>query len=384
MAADDGAPISEEYLSQVTHELRGSLNAILGWAELLRSSQCDEASRVRAAETIIRHARQQSWMIGELIDTWRLTSGTLRLRRTALNIVSLVQAAVEAIRPQAAARNVQIELGTNPGVTGRACGDAKRITQSITTLLANSVHFAPAGSTVEVRLEGAPGAAVLVVRDNGPGVSRGGLPFLFDRTRPRDSARGSPRGDYRLGLSFVRDVATAHGGSISAENTGVEAGMMFRLLLPLESSAASRAASAARGQTTVQLLRGLRVLLVDDEPDAREALAELLRHYGAIVRAAGSAADAMAALKNQPVDVLLADIGMPGADGYDLIRHVRALESEPISLVPAVAVTAFTSDADRKRALDAGFQEHLPKPIDPTALVATVAALGRPAVASVR
>jgi CheY-like chemotaxis protein len=387
MAADDGAPISEEYLSQVTHELRGSLNAILGWAELLRGSQCDEASRVRAAETIIRHARQQSSMIGELIDTWRLTSGTLRLRRTALNIVSLVQAAVEAIRPQAAARNVHIEFGTNPGVTGRACGDATRITQSMTTLLANSVHFAPAGSTVEVRLEGAPAAAVLVVRDNGPGVSRGALPFLFDRTRPRDSARGSPRGDYRLGLSFVRDVATAHGGSISAENTEVEAGMMFRLLLPLESPAASRAASAdggTRDQTTVQLLRGLRVLLVDDEPDAREALAELLRHYGAIVRAAGSAADAMAALKNQPVDVLLADIGMPGADGYDLIRHVRTLEPEPISLVPAVAVTAFTSDADRKRALDAGFQVHLPKPIDPTALVATVAALGRPAVASVR
>src|SRR5262245_46438653 len=216
----DGASVSEEYLSQVTHELRGSLNAILGWAEFLRSSPCDDAARVRAAETIIRHARQQSWMIGELIDTWRLTSGMLTLRLTALNVVSLVHAAVEAVQPQARARHATIDLQIVPGVTGRARGDAKRITQAMTTLLANAVHFAPTGSSVQVRLEALRDAAALTVCDSGATVSPGALPFLFDRTRPRDAVRASVRGDYRLGLSFVRDVATRHGGSIVAESLG--------------------------------------------------------------------------------------------------------------------------------------------------------------------
>jgi CheY-like chemotaxis protein len=385
----DGAQISEEYLSQVTHELRGSLNAILGWAEFLRSSPCDELARVRAAETIIRHARQQSWMIGEFIDTWRLASGTLRLRLTALNIANLVEAAVEAVEPQARARQVHIDLHHDPAVTGRARGDAKRVTQAMTTLLANAVHFAPTGSLVEVRLYAMLGAAALTVHDRGPGAPRGALPFLFDRTRPKDAGRASPRGDFRLGLSFVRDVVTCHGGSIVAESAGEDAGMTFRIVLPVEASSGTSAAAfdAVAGpvdSAVLQRLVGLRVLLVDDEPDAREALTGILRHYGAIVRAAGSAADAMAALQDQPVDVLLADIGMPGADGYDLIRYVRSLESSSASHVPAVAVTAFTSDADRRRALDAGYQVHLSKPIDPSALVATVAALGRPSASSIR
>jgi CheY-like chemotaxis protein len=377
----DGASVSEEYLSQVTHELRGSLNAILGWAEFLRGSPCDDAARVRAAETIIRHARQQSWMIGELIDTWRLTSGMLTLRLTALNVVSLVHAAVEAVQPQARARHATIDLQIAPGVAGRARGDAKRITQAMTTLLANAVHFAPPGSSVEVRLEAVRDAAALTVRDCGATVSPGALPFLFDRTRPRDPARASVRGDYRLGLSFVKDVATRHGGSIVAESLEGP-GMRFRLVLPLETD--GRAVSDSTGPAPIgHHLFGLRVLLVDDEPDAREALAGILQHHGAIVRAASSAADAIAALLAQPVDVLLADIGMPGADGYDLIRDVRCLESQPASQVPAVAVTAFTSDADRRRALEAGFQMHLSKPVDPSALVATVAALGKPSIPSV-
>jgi CheY-like chemotaxis protein len=376
----DGASVSEEYLSQVTHELRGSLNAILGWAEFLRGSSCDDAARVRAAETIIRHARQQSWMIGELIDTWRLTSGMLTLRLTALNVVSLVHAAVESVQPQARARQVAIDLQIAPGVAGRARGDAKRISQAMTTLLANAVHFAPSGSSVDVRLEALGDAAALTVSDSGATASPGALPFLFDRTRPRDAARASVRGDYRLGLSFVRDVATRHGGSISAESLADPARMKFRLVLPLETSSTDVRSDGTSTGSIAPHLFGLRVLLVDDEPDAREALAGILQHHGAIVRAASSAADALAALQAQPVDVLLADIGMPGADGYDLIRDVRCLESRPAAQVPAVAVTAFTSDADRRRALDAGFQVHLSKPVDPSALVATVAALGKPSL----
>jgi CheY-like chemotaxis protein len=277
---------------------------------------------------------------------------------------------------------VTLDLQIAPGVGGRARGDAKRITQAMTTLLANAVHFAPPGSSVDVRLEALRDAAALSVRDAGATVPPGALPFLFDRTRPRDPARASVRGDYRLGLSFVKDVATRHGGSITAESLADPEGMKFRLVLPLETASNGVVSDVAESVPIGPHLFGLRVLLVDDEPDAREALAGILQHYGAIVRAASSAADAIAVLRAQPVDVLLADIGMPGADGYDLIRDVRCLESRLVSQVPAVAVTAFTSDADRRRALEAGFQVHLSKPVDPSALVATVAALGKSSLPS--
>jgi CheY-like chemotaxis protein len=253
------------------------------------------------------------------------------------------------------------------------------MTQAFTTLLAHAVHFAPDASTVNVDIDVGTGAARVAVHDEGAPAAASALPYLFDRNRPQDAARNSPRGSFRLGLGFVRDVITYHGGWIEAESAGNRHGMTFRVAVPVQSGTPDAVApSPPYAVEHPRSLGALRVLLVDDEPDAREALMGILQHYGARVRVAGSAADAIVALQHEPVDVLLADIGMPGADGYDLIRYVRSLESEEAARVPAVAVTAFASEADRRRALDAGFQMHLSKPVDPGALVAAVAALARP------
>lgn len=380
------AELSEEYLSQVAHEFRGSLNAILGWAEFLRGGPCDDVSRTRAAETIIRHARQQSWMVAEFFDIWRLASGTLKFSIGTFDLAQVARDAIAAVQPLAGAKDVRVEFRTDASAARSARGDAKRLTQGITTLLANAIHFAPENSVVSMRLDGFHGAGRLTIHDDGPAVPPAALPYLFERDRPAaGGGRDSPRASFRLGLSLVRDVVTRHRGSIEAESAGEDGGMTFRLTIPTDSRAESTASitdlAAEIREFAPAQLDGLRVLLVDDEVDAREALSGILTYYGAIVQPAGSAAEAIAAIQHERFDVLLADIGMPGADGYDLIRYVRGLESA--AQLPAVAVTAFASDADRRRALDAGFQVHLSKPVDPAALVATVAVVGRPA-ASIR
>jgi len=373
--------LPEEFLLQTAHELRGSLNTILGWGEFLRHGSCDDATRVRAAETIIRHARQQSWMIAELIDTWRLAGGSFRLSLSALNVGELTRAAVDAVLPMAQAKHVGVELGRDEEAPERVRGDAKRITQAITSLLANSVHFAPAGSTVTVGVATVRRGLEISIHDEGTGAGPQALQHLFNRERPPEASASSPRRDYRLGLSLARDIVSWHGGLLTAESGGEDGGLTFRMALPLMRPEERQTGAVGRGRGPdghlPPYLGGVNVLLVDDEPDAREALSRILQHYGATVRAASSAADAMETLRSEHVDVLLADIGMPGEDGYDLIRAVRRLTSPEACQVPAVAVTAFTSDADRRRALDAGYQVHLSKPIDPSALVATVAELGR-------
>jgi signal transduction histidine kinase len=316
--------IGDEYLSQVTHELRGSLNAIFGWAELLRSGPCDDAARVRAAETIIRHARQQMTIVAELIDTWRLAAGTLAFSRDTFAILELVQAAVDAVQPIARAKSVRIELEHDSPAEGRARGDRRRLTQAIASLLSNSLHFAPEHSVVTLRLdEDVDDVVRIVIHDHGPSVAPAALPYLFDRQRPPEPIRPSPRSTFRLGLSFVRDVITRHGGSIEAEGAGL--GMTFLVEIPAAahepltadtgSAQAPLAEPRGGGAGPPQAVTGLRVLLVDDEPDAREALMGILEHYGAVVRIAGSAEDAISALRDEPFDVLLADIGMPAPTG---------------------------------------------------------------------
>jgi CheY-like chemotaxis protein len=373
--------VGEEYLSQVAHELRGSLNAILGWAEFLRRTDCEDAARVRAAETIIRHARQQSGMVAELLDIWRLATGTLIFTVSPFDVRALVEEAIAAVQPMAQSRGLRVESHADPSQDRRARGDVKRLSQALVALLSNAVHFAPEGTAVQVSFTTDGANAHLTIRGEGPGVPPAALPYLFERTRPSD--RGSARASFRLGLSFARDVITRHGGSIEAESAGDVSGLTFRLVLPLDAQRADTTPPSTALMEAVPVdgsvaeLDGLRVLLVDDEPDAREALTGILELHGAVVRMAGSAADAISALQTDAFDVLLADIGMPGVDGYDLIRYVRGLESGSTHQVPAAAVTAFASDADRRRALDAGFQVHISKPVDPAALVATVAVLGR-------
>ena len=372
----DFSGFGDDYINHIAHELRASLNTIVGWAELLRTRGFDEAGRVRAAETILRHSHQQLWLINALMDTWRLMSGTLRLSVGPVDLRDLVTSAVQAIEPIAVAKNITVQLDVAP-LSGQVLGDATRLKQAIVTLLANAVHFTNGPDAIVVRLGPSLAGAELTCRDEGLGVGHEALPYLFDRHRPEDAAKSSRRGDVGVGLSLVRDVIDLHGGSVHAESDG-QRGMTFSLTLPLES--APRAVRMdptwvphrGPGEHPMRSrLVGLTVLLVDDEADAREVVAGILKHYGATVVSVASVADAVTRLREGRIDVLLTDIAMPGQDGYDLIRRVRKLG------VPAAALTAFATDEDRRKALAAGFQVHLSKPVEPDVLVDTIEILGR-------
>jgi CheY-like chemotaxis protein/two-component sensor histidine kinase len=376
VSSEEFSGFGSEHINHIAHELRASLNTIVGWAELLRTRGFDEAGRIRAAETILRHSHQQLWLINALMDTLRLMSGTLRLSVGPVDLRDVVTSAVQAIEPIAVAKHITVQLDVLP-LSGQVLGDATRLKQALITLLANSVQFTNGPGTITVHLGPTLAGAELTCRDEGLGVSREALPYVFDRHRPGDPAKSSRRGEAGLGLSLVRDIVDLHGGSIQAESDG-QRGLTVSLTLPLES--APRAVRMdptwvphrAPGEHPMRSrLLGLTVLLVDDEADAREVVAGILRHYGATVVSVATVADAVARLREGRIDVLLTDIAMPGQDGYDLIRRVRKLG------VPAAALTAFATDEDRRKALAAGFQVHLSKPVEPSVLIDTIETLGR-------
>jgi CheY-like chemotaxis protein/two-component sensor histidine kinase len=377
----DSDGISDEYFNHVAHELRASLNTILGWAELLRTRSFDDTGRVRAAETILRHARQQLWLINDLMDAWRLLSGSLRLNIGPVDLGALVDSAARVIEPVAAAKNITITLDLAP-VAGHVQGDAARLKQAIMALLTNAVHFVVGPSEVDVHLTASTNGATLTVHDHGLAISSDALPYLFDRRRPQEAALASRRGELGVGLSLVRDIVELHGGSIHVESDDTR-GVTFSLFLPLEQVPPAIAPSRDPHRETTDYrghsrLLGLTVLLVDDEEDSREVVAGILSHYGAVVLPAACVADALAALRRERIDVLVTDIAMPGEDGYDLIHRLRKLKVG--TELPAAALTAFASEDDRKRALEAGFQVHLSKPIDPNVLIDTVETLGKRAI----
>jgi len=374
---------ADEYLGHLAHDLRASLHTILGWAELLRTRSFDDAGRVRAAETILRHARQQLWLVNDVIDASRLLSGTLRLNVGPVDLRDVVESAAQAVEPIAAARQLELSRELTP-LHGHVQGDAQRLKQAIVAVLTNAMHFMTSAGTVAVRLAPSPDGAELTVRASGVGsrlgVGAAEVPHLSARRPPTAAGRASQRDDLGVRLGLVRDLLDLHGGSIHV--TRDESGITFRLSLPL----GERLRVAPVGTTLIardgptdhskhSRLLGLTVLVVDDEADAREIVAGILRHYGAVVVAAASVAEAFTVLGRERVDVLLTDIAMPGQDGYDLIRRMQHPDS--LIKVPTAALTAFASEVDRRHALDAGFQAHLSKPIDPHVLVETVATLAR-------
>lgn len=367
---------SDDYLSVVAHDLRGSLNSIIGWAELIKRKALNEAGNVRAGETIIRQAKQQLEMINEVVDTWRLLSGNLQLKLAPVDAKELVNTAAYAAKesnPKAVEFDFQLEA-----LPGPLLADGARLRQAMIALFNSAIHFAPEKGTVEVRLRpGDAGMAELTVHDSGLGVDAEALPYLFSRQRPQDPGKHSARAKYGRGLGLIRDIIDLHGGTIRAETEG-ESGVTFRVNLPLQAAPSAVRAEKVREvkQSTRAELRsrlaGTAVLIVDDDPDAREVVAAILRHYGAKVIVATSVSTALVALRREMVDVLIADLGMPVEDGYDLIRQVRSSETERIARLPAAALTAYTTEEDRDRVLAAGFQFHLAKPVDPAVLVATV------------
>jgi PAS domain S-box-containing protein len=384
--ADLANRAKDEFLATASHELRTPLNAILGWARLLRNDRVDASVFGRGLETIERNAMAQVQLIEDILDGSRIIAGKLHLEIRATDLAAVVNAAVDAVRPAATAKNIGLTLALDPEAS-RIHGDPDRLQQVVWNLLNNALKFTPKGGNVEVRLDRFGMSIELCVRDDGQGIPLDFLPHVFDRFRQADGSTTRRSGGLGLGLALVRHLVEAHGGSARAESPGAGLGATFIVTLPVqavfpEAIAASRPKSpepVVQLARAVQPLIGVTVLAVDDEPDARDLVATLLRAQGAEVRVAGSVDDALHALKEHTPNVIVSDIGMPDKDGYMLIGTVRSLAGD-VSRTSAIALTAYAREQDRRRALEAGFDSYIAKPVEPGVLVRLVSELAKRSV----
>jgi signal transduction histidine kinase/CheY-like chemotaxis protein len=380
--AEQASRLRDQFLATVSHELRTPLTAIVAWADMLHRGVLAESRRPQAVEAIYTSAIRQAELIDDLLDLSRIMSGKLRLQRKLVDLARVVEDAVQVIQPAADAGRVRITVNVDPSL-GPLYGDSARLQQIAWNLLANAVKFTPPGGNVTVWVRLAPGDnAELSVTDTGEGISSEFLPAVFDPFRQADGSTTRVHLGLGIGLSVVKALVQAHGGAIRATSAGKGQGATFTVLLPLVASdtrvepGAESDRPKARLFDDVPSIEGIAVLIVDDDRPTREVLAEYLGSCGANVSTAGSAAQAFEVLERQQVDVLLADVGMPDEDGYSLIRRVRAMKGKPRT-VPAAALTAFAREEDRLHALEAGFQLHIPKPIEPPELIAAIARLHR-------
>jgi signal transduction histidine kinase len=373
--------LKDEFLATLSHELRTPLNAILGWAHLLRARPYDPLQTAEGLETIDRNARAQTRIVDDLLEMSRIISGKLRLNVERVDILTIIDAAISGIRPAAEAKGIR--LTTNLDVSaGPISGDPARLQQILWNLLSNAVKFTPENGEVRVVLERVPPQIQLTISDTGEGIKPEFLPYLFDRFRQADASTTRQHRGMGLGLSIVKNLVEMHGGVVTASSDGEGRGSTFVVKLPCtvtsDATADDPLEEALHGTLGAEMapqLNDLRVLVVDDEPDAREFLARLLTESGAKVETASSVGEALLAVEKGPPDVLISDIGMPQADGYELIRAVRALPAARGGQMPALALTAFARSEDRQRALLAGYQAHLAKPIHPTELITQIASL---------
>jgi len=375
--AEEANRMKDEFLTLVSHELRSPLNAILGYAALLRYSGLDAMKVKQAVDVIERSGKAQAQLIDDLLDTARIIGGKLRLELGPVDLVSVIEQAVQTIHPAADAKGISIETNL-PSEIGQITGDPARLQQVIWNLLSNAVKFTPQGGCIEARLERIDPHICITVSDTGKGIGPDFLPFVFDRFRQADVSSAKRYGGLGLGLALVKYVVELHGGTVEATSAGEDKGATFKVMLPVRavSSPPSRAGGAPASVESSGELAGVRVLVVDDENDARELLETALTQYGADVVAAGSAAEAFDLITTEPtrerLDVMVIDIGMPGEDGYSLIRRMREWERERDFYTPAVALSAYGRIDDRVRALKAGFQMHLTKPVDPADLAIVI------------
>ena len=382
-AAEAANRSKDDFLATLSHELRTPLNAILGWTQLLRGDLGDGTGRIEPDDlrqglaTIDRNARSQAQLIEDLLDVSRIVSGNLRLSRGPADLGAILAAAVDVVRPAADGRKVHLSVAAGPAQLPLVC-DADRIQQVAWNLLANAVKFTPAGGRVTATTGPADGGVELVVTDTGQGIRPDFLPHVFDRFRQADGTASRQHGGLGLGLAIVRHLVGQHGGRVTAASDGDGRGSTFRVWLPGgEPEAATAGVPADAVPLTGVSLAGTAVLVVDDEPDARSVLAALLRREGAVVTAVASAAEAVAAVVNTRPAVVVSDIGMPGQDGFGLIAAIRQLPADVGGRTPAVALTAYARTDDRDRALAAGFDAHLAKPLDAAALLSTVSTLAQ-------
>jgi CheY-like chemotaxis protein len=368
----------DEFLATLSHELRTPLSAIVGWTHMLRSGQLDSATAARAIETIDRNARVQTQLISDILDVSRIVSGKLHLDVRPIELASAITAALDTVRPSADAKGLTLVSSLEPAAMP-VSADPDRLQQVVWNLVANAIKFTPRGGRVELRLRRVNTHAEIVIEDTGPGIPRSFLPHVFERFRQADGSSTRAHGGLGLGLAIVRHLVEAHGGTVHADSPGEGRGSVFTVRLPImgQEPVASVVASEAPVETLARTmdLAGVRVLVVDDEDDTRDMVSAILKSQGAEVEVAASAAEAMAALPRARPHILVSDVEMPGQDGYELIRQVRRLAPEDGGKTPAAALTAYARPEDRMRALMAGFQIHVPKPVQPAELVAVVASL---------
>jgi signal transduction histidine kinase len=377
--------LKDEFLALVSHELRTPLNAMLGWTSLLKEGAEDEKELREGLETIDRNARAQARLVDDLLDVSRIIAGKVRLEITEVNLRAVTASVIDALRPAAEARGVKVQLHAT-SEPADVLGDADRLQQVVWNLLSNAIKFTPRGGRVSLALEHFDSRVVLAVADTGPGIAAEFLPHIFKRFSQGDPSTTRGHGGLGLGLAITRHLVELHGGRISAESAGEGQGATFRVEIPvvavkeLKKQLADRLGRAEELRTEAPggadiRLDGRRVLAVDDQPDTLAVVNRVLTRAGAEVRTAGSATEGLSILGAWRPDLLISDVGMPGQDGYSFIRAVRAGGGKRL---PALALTAFAREADRKTAIDAGFDEHLAKPVDAGALLHKVAeALGK-------
>jgi signal transduction histidine kinase/ActR/RegA family two-component response regulator len=381
--ASDANRIKDDFLAVLSHELRTPLNAIVGYSRMMRGNMLPPDQVTRAIDVLERNARWLTQIVDDVLDVSRIVSGKIRLDVQAVDLAGIVDNAIGTVQPAADAKGVRLQSLIDPRI-GPVSGDPDRLQQVVWNLLSNAVKFTPKGGRVQARLERVNSHIEIVVSDTGAGISKEFLPHVFDRFRQADSGSTRRSGGLGLGLSIVRHLVEMHGGRVHATSAGENQGATFTVLLPMmiiqPIESLKREHPLTERQYPVQKLgdlTGVRVVAVDDEADARRLLKDVLEAAGAEVATATSAATAIDAINTFEPDVLVADIGMPDADGYELIKQLRASGNERMRDIPAAALTAFARSEDRTRALESGFEMHLAKPIDPGELVASVATLVR-------
>jgi PAS domain S-box-containing protein len=387
--AQEASRLKDEFLATLSHELRTPLNAILGYTRMLRSGLIAPEKKARALDTIERNATSLTEIIEDVLDVSRIISGKIRLNVRPVELQTVIQESIEAVRPAADARNIRIECILDSG-EAPVSGDPERLQQILWNLVSNAVKFTERGGRVQIRLEPKDSHVELIVSDTGIGIAPEFLPYVFERFRQGDSGVTREYGGLGLGLAITRHLVEMHGGTIDVTSSGLGAGATFRVKLPLmivhakERSVPRPHPRAHRAGTDVTLaaLHGVSVLAVDDDVDALMMVREILEAAGAHVTTADSAQEALALIEVADPDVLVADVGMPKMSGFDLIAAVRRSPNRRVRNIPAAALTAYARSEDRTHALRSGFQLHLAKPIDPGELMAAIASLAKQRVGS--
>ncbi|HET6980007.1 MAG TPA: CHASE domain-containing protein [Pyrinomonadaceae bacterium] len=377
-AAEESNRLKDEFLATVSHELRTPLTAILGWSRLLEGGALDDATMQQAIETIWRNAKAQAQIVDDILDVSRIITGNLYLDLHPLEVVPAVENAINVVRPTMDAKGIRVETYFD-SAPAMISGDANRLQQVVWNLLSNAVKFTNSGGRVCVKVSQGAGAAEVSVSDTGQGISKEFLPYVFERFRQADSTTTRHHGGLGLGLAIARHLVEIHGGTIRAESKGEGQGATFTIRLPLLEASGGTAQTEDQHKLTQsqQLLSGLNILLVDDDSDTLMLMTTALTRRQANVTAVSSAVEAIQAISRKRPDVLVSDIAMPGEDGYGLIEKIRLLENGALESIPAVAITAYAKDEDRERALSAGFQIYLAKPVELTELISVVARAAR-------